>query len=362
MKKLLSITLILCLLAALVGCGKSGNSTSSVSSVPEEVVSEIENEQDNEFEVNPLTGVADLKKDAVKNQPVAIMVNNISTAWGVQSGLSKADVIYEAYVEGGITRLLAVFKDVRDVEKIGSLRSARYSFVDLAAGHGARFVHAGKDEDYCTPHIAEVGIKSVDLNTGSTSATSLAGGSMAYRESNGLATEHTLFTTGEKLYNGLKKLDVAKLDSKQDEWMNFVDEDSKYVPEDGECNELYVPFAGSYGVSFKFNKDTGLYDKYRGETKQTDAGNGNTVSVGNVLVLYSETYSLPDGYHVKTELNSGKGYYVSNGGYMEINWSKGSAGSSFRITDADGKEIDYNPGSTYVCLTRTSNESGTTLS
>lgn len=362
MKKFLSIALILCLLTALVGCGKS-DSTSSVSSVPDEVVSEIVSEvEESKFEINPLTGVADLKKDALKNQPVAIMVNNISTAWGVQSGLSKADVIYEAYVEGGITRLLAVFKDVRDVEKIGSIRSARYSFVDLAAGHNARFVHAGKDEDYCTPHIAEVGIKSVDLNTGSTSATSLAGSGMAYRESNGLATEHTLFTTGEKLYKGLKNMGVAKLNSKQDEWMNFVDEDSKYVPDGGECTQLYVPFAGSYGVSFKYNKETGLYDKYRGETKQTDAGNGKSVSVGNILVLYSETYAFSDGHHVKTELNSGKGYYVSNGGYMEINWSKGSAGSSFRITDADGKEIDYNPGSTYVCLTRTSNQSGTSFS
>ncbi len=361
MKKFLSITLIVCLVAALAGCGKSGN-TSSTSSVASAIVSEVESEVENELEINPLTGVEDLKKDALKNQPVAIMVNNISTAWGVQSGLSKADVIYEAYVEGGITRLLAVYKDIRDVEKIGSLRSARYSFVDLAAGHNARFVHAGRDEDYCTPHIAEVGIKSVDLNTGGSSSTSFAGSSIAYRESNGLATEHTLFTTGERLYKGLKNLGVAKLDSKQDEWMNFLDEDSKYVPQGGECNELYVPFSGSYGVSFKFNKKTGLYDKHRGESKQIDAGNGKSVSVGNVLVLYSETYAFPDGYHVKTELGSGKGYYISNGGYMEINWSKGSAGSSFTITDSDGKEIDYNPGSTYVCLTRTGNKSGTTLS
>ncbi len=362
MKKLLSIMLILCLLAALVGCGKSGN-TSSGSSANSEITSEIEDlATDGEALVNPLTGVADLKADAVKIQPVAVMVNNISLAWGVQSGLSKADVIYEAYVEGGITRLLAVFKDVRDVEKIGSLRSARYSFVDLAAGHGARFVHAGRDEDYCTPHLAELGITSVDLNSGSTSATSIGCGSVAYRESNGLATEHTLFTTGEKLYNGLKKVGVTKQKSKGKNWMNFVDEDSKYVPEDGECTELYVPFSGSYGVEFKFNKDTGLYDKYRSGSKQVDAGNGETVSVGNVLVLYSNTTAFSDGYHVKTDLSSGKGYYVSNGGYMEINWSKGSASSSFEITDADGNEIDYNPGSTYVCLTQTSNKSGTTLS
>lgn len=360
MKKLLSITLILTLLAAFAGCARK-DSTSSVSSVPQEVVSQIEEESDG-FVVNPLTGVEDLKKDAEKNKPVAIMVNNISTAWGVQSGLSKADVIYEAYVEGGITRLLAVYKDVRDVEKIGSLRSARYTYVDLAAGHDAQFVHAGKDEKYCTPHLEELGIKSLDLNTGSTSSSSIGGSGIAFREDNGLATEHTLFTTGKKLYDGMKKADIAKLSSKQDQWMNFIDEDSKYVPEGGECKELFVPFSGSYGASFKFNKKTGLYDKYRGETKQKDAGNDKTVSVGNILVLYADTNSLSDNYHVKTDLSSGEGYYISNGGYAEINWSKGDADASFEITDSEGEEIDYNPGNTYVCLTRPSNQKGTTIS
>ena len=360
MKKLLSIALVLSFLLSMVGCNKADN-TSSTSSVPKEIVSEIEAEA-SDFALNPLTGVEDLEKDAEKLRPVAIMINNISTAWGVQSGLSRADVIYEAYVEGGITRLLAVYKDVRKVEKLGSLRSARYSFVDLAAGHGAQFVHAGKDEVYCTPHLAEIGVKSADLNSGSTSDTSIGIGSVAYRESNGLATEHTLFTTGKKLYKGLKNKGLTKLDSAQKEWMNFLDADSKYVPEGGECKELYVPFAGSYGVNFKFNKDTGLYDKYRGETVQKDAGNDKSVSVGNVLVLYSDTSAFADGYHVKTDLSSGEGYYVSNGGFQEIKWSKGGAKESFVITDKDGEEIDYNPGSTYVCLTRTSNKSGTSFS
>lgn len=360
MKKLLSIILALCLLLSFAGCNKADN-TSSTSSVPKEVVSEIE-EEVGKFALNPLTGEEDLEKDAEKLKPVAIMINNISTAWGVQSGLSRADVIYEAYVEGGITRLLAVYKDIREVEKLGSLRSARYSFVDLALGHGAQFVHAGKDEVYCTPHLTEVGVQSADLNSGSTNASSIGIGSVAYRENNGLATEHTLFTTGKKLYKGLKNKGLTKLDKAQTEWMNFVDVDSKYVPEDGECNELYVPFAGSYGVNFKFNKDTGLYDKYRGETVQKDAGNDKSVSVGNVLVIYSETNTFPDGYHVQTDLSSGEGYYVSNGGYMEIKWSKGGAKDSFTITDKDGEIIDYNPGSTYVCLTRTSNKNGTSLS
>jgi len=358
MKKLLSITLVLCFLFGLVGCNNSD--TSTVSSVPQEVVSEIE-DANSKYVVNPLTGEKNLKRSAQKFQPVAIMINNISTAWEVQSGLSRADVIYETYVEGGITRLLAVYKDIRGVEKLGSLRSARYSYADLAAGHGARFVHAGKDEKYCTPRLEEIGIQSADLNSASTSRSSVGISSVAYREDNGLPTEHTLFTTGKKLYDGLDNKDLIDKDIKQDEWMNFVDEDSKYVLDGGKCSEIFVPFSGSYGATFKYNKKTKLYDKYRGETVQKDAGNDKTVSVGNILVLYSETNPLPDGKHVKTDLTSGEGYYVSRGGYMEIKWSKGNATDPIVITDSEGELVDYNPGSTYVCLTRPSNKEGTSI-
>ena len=62
-----------------------------------------------------------------------------------------------------------------------------------------------------------------------------------------------------------------------------------------------------------------------------------------------------------THLDSGEGYYVSNGGYRKIKWEKGSATSSFKIKDTKGNIIDFNPGKTYVCLTNTSNKSATTI-
>ena len=80
------------------------------------------------------------------------MINNISVAQSVQTGLSKADIVYETEVEGGITRLLAVFQDITAAEKIGTIRSARYPYVDLAMGHNAIYVHCGQDGTYCEPH------------------------------------------------------------------------------------------------------------------------------------------------------------------------------------------------------------------
>lgn len=125
------------------------------------------------------------------------MVNNIKAAWDVQTGLAKADIVYETYVEGGITRLMAVFKDAANMPEIGCVRSARYSYVDLAAGHDALYIHAGMDTTYCKDRMSDLGVEDLDLLTNLDPA--------AYRLKNGKATEHTLYTSGKKLAENWKK-------------------------------------------------------------------------------------------------------------------------------------------------------------
>ena len=63
-----------------------------------------------------------------------------------QSGLDRADVVFEADIVAGITRLLALFHS-RPAEEIGPVRSARWCFYDLARGYGLPFAHAGADAD-----------------------------------------------------------------------------------------------------------------------------------------------------------------------------------------------------------------------
>ena len=79
--------------------------------------------------INSLTGERTLETEAqTKLRPVAVSVNNLLPAQKVQTGLEKADIVYESYVEGGITRLLAVFKDLKSVKQVGTVRSARYVY------------------------------------------------------------------------------------------------------------------------------------------------------------------------------------------------------------------------------------------
>ena len=75
------------------------------------------------------------------DRPVAIMIDNHKGAWP-QVGLNSAYSVYEIIVEGGETRLMALFKGV-DLDKIGPVRSARHYFLDYALENDAIYVHYG---------------------------------------------------------------------------------------------------------------------------------------------------------------------------------------------------------------------------
>ncbi|HHW45400.1 MAG TPA: DUF3048 domain-containing protein [Clostridiales bacterium] len=292
-----------------------------------------------EYALNPLTGLKDLHPDKAGNRPVAVMINNISTAWDVQTGLCAADIVYETYVEGGITRLLAVYKDISKAPQIGTVRSARYSYVDLAAGHDAVYIHAGYDPVYCAQRFKSVKITHFDLNGNSSS--------LGFRETNGKSREHTLYTTGSKLYNGLKKSIQTKSSAT---WFKFRDQNDPAVPGEGPCTKLSVPFSANYVSAFEYDPQAGMYKKFQSSTPHTDYKTGQQINVKNILVLLCSVSYFDDNYHVKTDLSSGSGYYVSQGGYQKINWKKGNASSPFKITLQDGSELVPNAGNFWICL------------
>ena len=345
--KITAITLCLIMLAFVTGCnGKEIeiDMSSAASIVP------VSSEPKSQFIINPLTGEETLDPAAKNNRPVAIMINNLKpTAQEVQTGLDQADIVYEAYAEGGITRLLAVFKDISKADTIGTIRSARYSYIDLAMGHDAVYIHAGINSSHATPHVNETGIDNINLLGGKFNG-------MSFRESNGKALEHTLYTSGEKIVDGLKKLGWrTELKYNTENWQNFVTDDAEVTPTD-KCDSVSVTMSSGYVSTFEFDSATKTYKKFSGSSTHKDYKSGKQLEFKNVLVLKTSVTALSsDGYIVKTGLDGGSGYYVTNGGYTNIKWSKGSTKNPIKITLEDGSVCPYNPGNTWVCLVNQKN-------
>lgn len=101
-------------------------------------VNNKENKSENKQE-EPKLKIVDLNS---KSRPYAVMINNIGVARPYHTGLQDAYLVYEIVVEGGITRYLALFKDVKP-EAVGSVRSSRHYFLDYAMENDAYYVHWG---------------------------------------------------------------------------------------------------------------------------------------------------------------------------------------------------------------------------
>ena len=330
-KKIIALSLCL-VFFALCGCSKADNTSSAVDSVPEVVVEE------EKFAINPLTGIENLNPAALNNRPVAVMVNNVSVAQKVQTGPAYADIVYETEVEGGITRLMAVFKDVTNVKQIGSIRSARYPYVDLAMGHNAFYIHSGSDPTYCAPHLKDIDHISVDNG--------ICG---AKRVPNGLSREHTVYAFGESLWSGIKGTFKNTTLSAVKPFANFTAEDETLSLTGGSATSINVPFPASK-TGFTYSENTGLYTRLSNGNVMSDYITGATTEVKNVFVLLTTISDYPDGKHRKVDLSSGDGYYATNGTYTFIKWSKGKDSDSFKFTDTDGNELKVSAGNSWVCI------------
>lgn len=333
LKRILSvITAAVCALS-LAACGNAGDRLSvDKGDEPSDTSSTVEPVTYK----NPLTGVSGISEEKLKNRPVAVMINNITTAQPVQSGLSAADIIYETEVEGGITRLLAVFQDVTAAEKIGSIRSARYPYVDLAMGHNAIYVHCGQDDTYCAPHLKDT--DDVDLMSKN----------YGVRLKNGLASEHTLYVYGEKLWSSLVN-DGHKTSAENSPWVSFADEGEATLL-DSTAKTVNIPASASYKTVFKYDESTGKYTRYFGNTLRKDYFTGEALNVKNVFILTTAIRNYADNYHRQVLLESGDGYYCTNGTYTPIKWSKGAASNGFKFTKADGTELTVSAGNSWVSI------------
>ncbi len=339
LKKFLCFLICFLMVLPFAGCKKKQETlsvdTNSDISVP-----------DPTYYVNPLTGEKNLDEATALSRPVAIMVNNLSQAQSVQTGLNDADIIYETEVEGGITRLLAVYKDLKSVKQVGTVRSSRYVYIDLAAGHNAIYAYHGIDNEHAKPHLGVVDSIVVGTNNG------------GKRVSNGLASEHTLYADGAKLWSNIEKQKFdTELETEEAPWVSFADKDTS-VKFDFTANTFTVPFSTSYKTRFDYNPESGLYTRFSGATERKDYVTGESITVKNVFVLNTTISDMSPctekskgkSAHKNVNLTSGDGYYFVNGTYTKINWSKGSAGNGFTFTKEDGSPLTVNQGNSWVCI------------
>ena len=332
-KKFTAFSLILALFLC-AGCKKKDaeeNQEPTQQQVSEEGVNQPE------VAINPLTGEKLAEESIAQLRPVALMINNDVRAQNAQAGLPEADIIYETEIEGGETRLMAVFQNVEAVQNIGTIRSARNVYVELALAHDAVYIHRGGEMTYVGNHLKM--IDSIDIHENL----------LGERLNNGLALEHTLYTHGAPLWQGIGARFKTSLEDPKP-WQNFADEEETVTLTGGAANKVRVPFSGNFKTIFVYDAETGLYERNFNSKIPTEYFTKESTKVKNIVVCLTSITDHPNGVHRTVDLQGGEGYYITNGTYQAIQWSKGEASAPLKFTNADGSELKMSAGNTWVCL------------
>ncbi|MFC1711496.1 DUF3048 domain-containing protein [Patescibacteria group bacterium] len=309
-------------------------------------------------------------------RPLAVMIENHPEA-RPQSGLSNADVIYEAVAEGGITRFLVMFYcgAVAKENIIGPVRSARTYFLDFASEYGETplYIHVGGA--HCDPQTGDGclnGAKADALGQigtygweGENDLNQFSIGFPTFwrdyeRIGHTVATEHTMYSTTERLWAMAKKRDWTNEDPDGVDWTeNFVPWSfltEKDDQETGDKTSISFSFWEDYkesAVKWEYDAENRVYKRLNADKVHKDLNTDTQLTTKTVVVQLMKESSANDGYPGNVHLlygtiGEGKALIFSQGNVEQVKWVKKSRKARTTFYLSSGKEYKFNPGIIWI--------------
>lgn len=350
--RLWKLLFVLSLTGALMGCGKQDTEPEpekepEVVQEPEDTEPEVKEEGHEGMVRSYLTGEW-VEEAVAAKRPYAIMIGNYSNALP-QYGIGEAEVIYEAPAEGGIARMMAIFQDPSELEKIGSVRSCRHYFYYFAREFDAIYVHYGQ------AYLAESLLAREDVHNISGldgSVESLA----FFRDSSDHPAPDNAFASGEGLLKATEKKEYrTEYSDSYEGHFQFVEDGAAADMSGGE--DAGVVEIGYYSQApwFVYDEESGMYLRNQYGKAHIDGTTGEQLAVKNIIVQFCDGWVADDehGYLEVDTMSSGKagiGKYITDGKVIDITWSKASENSPARYFNEAGQEISINQGKTWVCV------------
>ena len=282
------------------------------------------------------------------DRPIAVMIDNHSGAWP-QANLNQAYIVYEIIVEGGETRLMALFKG-KDVDKIGPVRSSRHYFLDYALENDAIYVHYGWSPQ------AESDIKSLRVNN----INGITESSSSFWRVKNKAAPHNVLTSTEKIKQMAERKKYTTTSDKES-ILNYSADEIQLTAEDSiEATSVTIPHSDLHTVKYEYNAETQTYTRYARGKLQKDYDTGEAVTTKNIIITYCDNYTLSDaenkGRQGLKNIGTFDGYYITNGKAIKIKCTKSARNMQTEYKDLQGNEITVNDGNTFINICSPSNK------
>lgn len=297
-----------------------------------------ENEDVPDEDVKQAFNIVDINSDS---RPIAVMINNLNAARPYHSGLQDAYIVYEMIVEGGITRMMALFKD-KDTARIGSVRSSRHYYLDYALENDAIYVHYGWSPQ-AQSDISSLGVNNIN---------GLYDNAFWRDNTLNVDYEHTAFTSISKI------LDVAKnknysLKSEKDLLLNYSKDEIDLSKIDGNisANSVDIKYSNYVTTSYVYNPNEKVYYRSVNDKPHNDYVTKKQYFAKNIIIAYMDSSSISNdskGRQNLDNIGSGNGYYITDGKAVPITWTKASRKEQTIYKYKNGEEIVVNDGNTFI--------------
>ena len=271
-------------------------------------------------------------------RPIAVMLDNVGDA-RPQAGLNDAYIVYEIIVEGNLTRLMALFKDV-ELDKIGPIRSSRHYFLDYALENDAIYVHFGWSPQ------AQSDIRKLDVDN----INGMAESSTSFWRVRDKSAPHNVVTSTEKILNIAERKKYS-LTSEKESVLNYTTDEVE-LESDIVATNITIPYSSTYKVTYKYDEETKRYTRSYNNTTQKDWETKELVTTKNIIITFAKNYTLNDGSNKGRQnlsnIGTLDGYYITNGKAIKIKCYKSSREEQTIYKDLEGNEIEVNDGNTFI--------------
>ena len=274
-----------------------------------------------------------------KDRPIAVMIDNHNQAWP-QAGLNQAYLVYEAVVEGGETRLMALFKGVT-VDKIGPVRSSRHYFLDYALENDAIYVHHGWSPQ-AQSDISTLGVNNIN---------GIQESSASFWRVKDKSAPHNLFTSTDSILKIAERKGYPKTSDKKSV-LNYVANEVEMPATAVNATSVTIPHSNLQTVKYEYDVQNKTYKRYARNKLQTDYITGETITTKNIIITMCDNYTLNDsenkGRQGLKNIGTFKGYYITEGKAIEVQCTKNDRDEQTVYKDLNGKEIEVNDGNTFI--------------
>jgi len=270
---------------------------------------------------------------SIEKKPLAVMVENSEGA-RPQSGLDKANIVYEVLAKGGITEFLAIYYD-QDAEEVGPIRSARPYFVSKSLEHQAIYVHAGgSGEAYSL--IREEKIDDINEFIDF----------QPFWRSTDRSPPNNLYSSTIKLRNEANKLGYIEMIKKQDYQFKT---DINEVLNGRKTNAIVIPYNIIYSVTYTYDVESKKYLRFMNDEPHIDAGSRRQITVENIIIQFVPTKVIDEEGGLSINfIGDGKGLLFFKGASEEITWGKPDLRARTIFTYKKGDRIALTPGNVWI--------------